>query len=510
MAFEYNQGGTPSQEDLLNRQKTIAQLEQMLKSSDKEEEEDPEEVYDDEENEDEDNESEDSENEDSDDDDEDPEIKAEQEMAKKADKEALFNRLKKIYDKPRIIPSLSIPEKLTVALGKKKFPAMVAKINLKIATLKANQRISRSLLASGGSTLAIPIAVVICVMIIFALLFAALNDPQSGTDGVETGTPASLLYGVRAVYEDKDESRVYLAKSYGEIVSYTIKQVNSSTSDYQINITLPTEENFNYADLISNYQDSSYTYYDYAQLTYQFANAVYQNDVSLGLTSAEVTDFASTLDAIVYFGTDAAIEELVTQNLSNYILTNNLITNKDGNETNLQNQIKAVINNYLTNNNVRTQKLFILDIPVVEGKNAPSLYTKRNYKAYIYLNKQAVKVEYLSYSTTGKIKLRVFANNNPIEISGAQEADAESDTWMYETASNLNINVEAIGENYVQNDPLLKDGKSASLLQLAQSENASKYLTIDNNIYTYSTYGLCVQMEADTNFSFSEFATTIS
>lgn len=449
-----------------------------------------------------------------------------QQIVSEASNRALRNKLNKILHTPRILPVLTPSEIKTVNQGKTKYPQIVAKIHAKLAAQKAQSA------SAAGGTLATLGHVLLVVGIVFlvALLLAALIDSflsifgggsgdgsggNNGANGSEFGTSSKYLYGMRAIYEDDDEARKYLVTDYALAVNYTITEVNNAQNSYIINVKLPESE-FDYSNLIENYLNTSYDYYNFANTTFDYTQTIYNNDVSLGLTEAGATTFVDILNKIPYFG--LVKDETLINNLTSTLATKlqNFVksTDEENNPTpdvsNLNNLINTALNTYFEKYTARTQKYFVVDYFAKNDAYAPSLTTKHNYKAYIYLNKQNLNVSYLSYVTTSHINFEIYNNQNKIAVNDMGEFATGSGTWMYETNNNLNLNITST-EIHFADEQILLDGKNVALLDLLSSAHANSYLVKEeNDIYTYNVNGLYLKFNENQNFAISEFTTTVS
>ena len=446
------------------------------------------------------------------------EIQAQEEAARKKE---LQNKLKAIERRVSLplVYHLTPTEKRTMSRAKKEFPAQVAKINAKLVA----KRSARTATTAGGSiasstaflpAIIIVIAALFLVLTIMALL-GQLDDSTSsgGADGSEFGTPAEFVYGVRAVYEDEEEAKKAMVRSYSNIILGTVNTINASDANYTITLSLPNED-FNYTELITNYGDAGYSLRHLSNLTYEFAKEVYTNDIEGGVE----TDFANILNSTPYFGVSQTALNNFATTLTQYIETNQaeLIQPKDDAETANTSNLASAINTYFaTVSTARTEKYFIQDWTAQTGKYAPGLSTEHKYKAYIYLTKKDMSVSYLSYMLNSNISgVKAYLNSQEISLTNAEEFMEGSNAWMIETSnSNLNLRVNAndIAEHYLAADSNALT-KGLSLYEVAQLTNNTAYLTQSTEapeILTYSTYGLHITFDTTSAFTFNEYVTTV-
>jgi len=459
---------------------------------------------------------------DEDEDDEEAEIEAEiQAQAEDARKKELQNKLKAIERRISLplVYHLTPTEKLTMNKAKKEFPAQVAKINAKLVAKR-----SAKTATTAGGTIASSTAFLPAIIIVIAALFLVLtimsilgllNDGSSGggAEGSEFGTPAEYVYGVRAIYEDEEEAKKAMVRTYSNIILNTVDTINRSDANYTITLSLP-EGDFDYTELITNYGDVSYSLQHLSTLTYQFAKEVYADDIEGG---AE-TDFASILNSTPYFGVSTTALNNFATTLSQYIETNQavLVEPKNEDDTPALSGLASAVNGYFsTISTARTEKYFIQDFAAQAGKYAPGLSTSHKYKAFIYLTKKDMNVSYLSYIVNSNISgVNAYLNSQEIALTNAEEFMEGSNAWLIET-SNTSLNIRAtasdIAEHYISADEEYLT-KGLSLYEVAQLNNNSAYLTqsSDNpDLLTYLTYGLHIKFDTTSAFTFNEYVTTV-
>ena len=183
-------------------------------------------------------------------------------------------------------------------------------------------------------------------------------------------------------------------------------------------------------------------------------------------------------------------------------------------KTSVKNSIKGKIED------VRTEKLFIKDIILDGDDKYMEGIEKKNYVALIYLPKQDVEFDYVSYMITidKDAEFSMVLSNNGSEItlskgegenwSTDEETEPKELTYTFKSGENLNQNASI--SDVANTADLNKFSSPSSLFEIVtNSSDYTTYLqekTLENGdtVLTYKTGNMFILFETDAEFYFTE------
>ncbi len=359
-------------------------------------------------------------------------------------------------------------------------------------------------------------AAVYVISLIMPWLFP---DDEGGTNSNMSsiaGITGQNFYGMRVVYEDAQTSHETMLKEYVSVVGDCVSAVDASDDKISLTIALP-EEDFDYNNF-AELQTSNVGLYT---LIVDMLNTAYEQDV--GEAPAEDVTLQDLTAGIKYFGFDETLSVSVRDKIISYL--NQTDETSEGNKTftnltyngelteekitQIQSQISTTITDFLKQDKYifRAEKLFVKDYILSSDDATIEGVEEKQYKAMIYMPKNAVTFNDISLLVrdVDAQKFSVNYNGAPLEESVWMELEG-STTYLYSYNSTLT----AAAYNHIDSNNLgfLSEGKS--VLEILRSENAEKYITKQNDIYTYISDGAKFDFNYDAPFTFAEYEVDIA
>lgn len=380
------------------------------------------------------------------------------------------------------------------------------------------------------------------------------DDEGGGNKGAASpfGMKGDKFYGGRVVYRDDVLAQNGLIEQYVDVFESAVENLQTTTftetvcgTEYEvkltINLTLPAED-FNYENLdlttfATDYPQLYNIVVDMAKLSYRVDNNVTDN--------AEIpVELTEILKGVKYFGfNDKMIGESIDEeddevNIIEIVYTilksNILIQEKEkGTASEFQEATNVTIENIDDNirekvvsainvaeNKIRTEKLFIKDIILDGDDKYMEGIEKKNYVALIYLPKQDVEFDYVSYMITvdKDAEFTAVLSNNGSEISlikgegenWSTDEETETTELTYTFKSKENLGQTASVSDVVNTADLNKFSSPSSLFKIVT--NSSDYTTFlqettlenGDTVLTYKTGNMFILFETDAEFIISE------
>jgi len=477
------------------------------------------------------------------------------------------NRLKKILKTApwRFYPHLTLIEQNFLRKMKKKghgneVRAIESAVDLRKQAFKMKANTALTTGAPFTGYIALGILIIILVVVIVATIMPWLfPDDENGGGGKGAASPfgmkGDMFYGGRVVYRDAVLSQNGLIEQYVDIVKdtvnnlkgkvYTNIDVSGESYDIKVEIDITTDdaglklpaEEFNYEELVLT--DFATDYAKLYQIVCEIAKICYKVDNNADAPA----DLTETLNGIKYFGFNGdMIGESIDDTIDNVMevvyngltqsgvisLQEKLSTETEYNtaknvtfdkvKDNLKTEVENTID--VETNKIQTEKLFIKDIILDGDDKYMEGIEKKNYVALIYLPKQSVEFDYISYMITidKDAEFSMVLSNNGSEISLTKDngEDLSSDyeqesndlTYVFKSKENLNQTVTA--SDIVNNAELDKFYRPCSLFNIVKnSSDYTTYLqgtTLENGdtVLTYKTGNMFILFETDAEFYFSE------
>lgn len=479
-----------------------------------------------------------------------------------------LNKFKKIIKTApyRFYPYLTNSEKKLVQKMKKSgYVVEVARLNQLMQQrkqafwAKVKSTITPALPFIGYMLLAVFIIIIVVAIIghLFPWLFPD-DENLGGSKGASSpfGMKGDKFYGGRVVYRDDVRAQNGLIEQYVDIVETSIEGLQAETfteivkvegenKTFDVKVTvnlevlkLPNDE-FDYQNLDLTKFASDYAVLyniveDMAKLSYKVDNDV---------TEAPA-DLVETLDGIKYFGFNEAMigESIVDdkKDVDNNIIEivydalteNGVITLEEKLQTatdygaaekvtmenfddNLRSELVDIIN--VAENKVRAEKLFIKDIILSGDDKYMEGIEKKNYVALIYLPKQSVDFEYVSYmitiDKTADFNMTLTNNGSTISLSKGEgenwgeDENAADLTYIFSSGKNLKQTAN-VTDVFNPSENLFSSDCSLSKV-LTQANDYNLYLeeTTDDNgvkVLTFKKGNMCLTFETDAEFTFNE------
>ena len=492
----------------------------------------------------------------------------ESELLKKIQERKDANRLKKILKTApyRFYPHVTNSEKNLINKLKKK-PQHKLEI-LRFEQLMMQRKEAFKAKVKSVITPALPfigmfaliVFIIIAVIVIIGTLMPWLfPDDETGGGNKGAASPFGMkgdkFYGGRVVYRDDVLAQNGLIEQYVDVFESAVENLQTTTftetvggTEYEvkltINLTLPADD-FNYEELdLTTFATENTVLYnmvvDMAKLSYKVDNGI-ENDADI---PTELTDI---LNGVKYFGfnEDMIGESIVDEddNVDNNIIeivydalkTNILIQEKEKGtasefqeatnvtieniDDNIREKVVASIN--VAENKIRTEKLFIKDIILDGDDKYMEGIEKKSYVALIYLPKQDVKFDYVSYMITidKDVEFSAILSNNGSEITltkgegenwSTDEEETEPKELTYTFKSAENLNQTASVSDVVNTANLNNFSSPSSLFKIVtNSSDYTTYLheqTLENGdvVLTYKTGNMFILFETDAEFIISE------
>lgn len=451
----------------------------------------------------------------------------------------------------------------------------------------------------------IGLLVLVGVIVIFSVLMPWLFGLFEGTSGAPFGANGENFYGMRYIYYDAEQARADLWADYAGALNYTIE--NFEDENVTLNLEMPTSENDGELDLgklnptaeDGEYADEYLSVVEIAKAVYLADNAGAESEVLAELDGilAEIkasgfsAELAEKLDAnlgkilagIKYFGFDAEIVEQISQDLAQFIEDNTLYTLKQAEDgstpsVDVSDTLQPAFSSLLLKEFVtdlqteegaptRTDLLYIKDY--ILGDDADSTIDgvgQENYVAMIYLPKNNVEIDSVTYSIfgveTADFNVAIYSNGSEVAAKNDSNfgvpdgyekgEDTAFDTYQF-TAENLTLSALTFSEfekGFLTSEKSLINILRALKASSTNSGLLNKYLaqadetntafwadgenveggtqgggsgtsggesgetdTSETNFYTfnYQTYlAVLAHNSANTQYSFTEFETNVA
>ena len=511
------------------------------------------------------------------------------ELEEQANRRATLNAFKqmriKYMTKSTLWPFLSPSELRLVNQIKKTNPAEYNSFMQLVATKKSafTAKVNSALAALVPILpfILIGLLVLVGVMVVFSVLMPWLFGLFEGTSGAPFGANGENFYGVRYVYRDAEQAQADLWADYANALNYTIE--NFEDQNVTLNLEMPMAENGGELDLNKlTDAETDNEYLDEYNLVVEIAKTVYLAD-NAGVENADTLELNEILAGIKYFGFDAEIVDQISQNLAQFIEDNSLYMSnsaEDGStpSVDVSDTLQPVFSNlllqeYVTNLQTeegaptRTDLLYIKDY--ILGDDADSTVDgveQKNYAAMIYLPKNNVEIDSVTYSIfgveTADFNIAIYSNGSEVVAKNDSNfgvpdgyekgEDTAFDSYQF-TAEGLTLSALTFSEfekGFLTSEKSLfsilralkADGTNAGFLgaYLAQadetntafwaddenadggtqggsgkagSEHSGETDTSKTNFYTfnYQSYlAVLMHNSANTKYSFTEFETNVA
>jgi len=488
-----------------------------------------------------------------DEDEEDPEEDEEEEdlFRKLRDKleKRILNRIKKraLTKGKKLSPvDHAIMQKL-----KKRHPKEVKEILRNIAVKEG----SKKAIKTGGKVIGgvggFWILLIILIVLVIAAIIVAIfgSSPEEPTSS-EAGIKGEDFYGARIVYRDDELARNGLVEQYVNIIKstvdhfkdgkvYTDIDIGGTIYDVKvtIDITMPTED-YNYEELVII--DFASEYSDLYAAVEEIAKFVYNKDnESVETQSEEESSLETYLDGIKYFGfnedmigsnivdEDPEEDNNVIEIVLDFLKTKatffgkeeggseyTTILNYDSVKNNFKQDIVNLIN--VAENKVRTEKLFIKDAILEDSDSSVEGIDLKQYEAFIYLPKQSVEVNFLSYFVIIEdgldINLKMVNNGEEIALTkGEAEYPYDDKSYaMYKFNSSENLSETMPETDIIDTENVNKFANATSLVKILIDEDVDyniylEEITLENGdiVLTYKKGTTYLLFEVDGEFKFA-------
>ena len=494
------------------------------------------------------------------------EIRQAQEMEKQAQKRRDANRLKKIMKTApyRFYPFLTSGEKKVVQRLKKEKEHTVEIARFYQLMLQRKQAFWAKVKSAVAPIMpymgyiALGVFIIIVVIVIIAWIFPFLF-PEDGNGGKGMSSPFGIkgdkFYGARAVYKDETLSRNGLIEQYVDIVQTSVDNLQAKiitetigagedAEEYEvkltINLTLPAED-FNYEELnLENFATDFTILYniveDIAKLSYKVDNGV----------EVASSDLIETLDGVKYFGFNTemigsgvidedkeadnniieivydaltesdvvTIQERLSGSSDEFVDATNVTVDKVDDD--IRSELISTIN--VDENKVRAEKLFIKDFIFEDADSYIEGVEKKNYVALIYLPKEDVDFDYVSYminiDKTADFNMILTNNGSEISLSNGDGENWSDDDnaaeLTYTFSSGKNLNQTASITNIINTSELNKFTSGSSLVNVVTTaDDYNVYLeetTTDSGekVLTYKLGNMYLIFETAVEFMFND------
>lgn len=431
----------------------------------------------------------------------------------------------------------------------KEVKEILRNIALKEGSKKAIKTGGKAIGGVGGFWILLIILIVLVITAIIVALFGA--SPEEPTNS-EAGIKGEDFYGARIVYRDDVLAQNALIEQYVDVFESAVTSLQTTTftesiggTEYEVkvivNLTLPTDdfnyENIDLADFATNYADLYNIVVDMAKLSYKVDNDI-ENDADIP------TDLTDILNGVKYFGFNGKMigSDIVDEdpNFDNNIIEIVYDTLKIGGSVTIQERLygsngefkeathvtiqnvddnirETIISSInVAENKVRIEKLFIKDAILEDSDSSVEGIDLKQYEAFIYLPKQSVEVNFLSYFVIIKdgldINLKMVNNGEEIALTKGEAEypydDKSYAVYKFNSSENLNVTMSETDIIDVQN--VNKFENATSLVKiLADTEiDYNVYLeaiTLDNGdtVLTYKKGSTYLLFEVDGVFKFT-------
>lgn len=440
-----------------------------------------------------------------------------------------FRRIKRVAPK-RFFPHLTNNEKNIVNQMKQINKAEVRELNNEMA--KAKEAFWGKVKTALSAIVPIlPIALIILVVIlVVGLIVSAImgifgGGGSGGGNGMSSvfGITGEQFYGARLIYENEEQSKADMLKSFAGIFGEVESAVETANGNIDITINLPTDD-YDYLTLDETAFSTEYP--DAYQIMFDLSSLIAENDLVEG--EALGTTMSENLDLIKYFGYNSELTPEMASIISEYINTNDLYTIENSDETTDTSSYESLITSETLNvlseekYNIRTEKLYVKDY-ILEGDNTMQNIPKENYKYMIFMPKQNVTFTYFSF-----VFVDIDYNNFELTLQNAgssvnftsRQFTTEGDggvSYLYETSLNLNVSASTFTDIDTNNLSALSEG--LSVYEIVNSElnseiyltdlSAENIVTTDTNIKTIKVNGLNAEFNSDNAFYFMEYMTEV-
>ncbi len=415
----------------------------------------------------------------SEEDDEEEYDEEDEEDSKQETKAQIDIKLKKIQSSidTRLLPIYVGNERKTLEQGKKVNPALTRQIELQMFIKKSN--FTRNIITIVGPALGYILLACLVLLIIISAVAAIMSifenrRTPAGDDSMSFGLNGEQIYSARVIYTDDIMAKNRLVADYGKLIVDAVAGYNSASGDFEIDVTYPAEEGYDYSLLFDGYSQQNYGYKRLAQLTYDFASVV---NGEYGLNKV-FTSYAEMLDDIQYFGLENSVALSAMQQVANDIVRESWYTVSEDSSAAIDSTslASAMLNEISDQIGVLTQKQFVMDYQLQGTQSLGWFFAgedddhpTRHYLSVMYFAKKQFDIGVLSYMVvaeeTGEIT--VVNGENSYNLTAR---DVDTNNYTYEL-ENANLTIQQTEQSKVA---LTDGGTIATLysqLKLANSQD---------------------------------------